>query len=208
MVEASAAELPNEQAAPASTGPAGAAVHAYDRVSLLFGSVTVAESGSAEPSLPAVFATRTSGGAFTSSVAVAVVWPPSSSVTVTTTFCVPAKSYVWLWSQPLVTMPSPHEIEQLWVSFEPASAIVVCADAEPCSGIIPGVTESVAVGSTLATVSVALATTSMLWLSLTVSSSVHIPLSLQVIVGASTLSSLNVQEAVELTPAPGVAVQW
>jgi hypothetical protein len=61
-------------------------------VSVLFGSVAVAESAIAEPSVPAAFATVTVGGVFTSTAAVAVVLPSSSSVTVTVTVFGPTAS--------------------------------------------------------------------------------------------------------------------
>jgi hypothetical protein len=85
-------------------------------------------------------------------------------------------------------VPSPQSIVQLWVSFDPTSATVVCAETDPWSGIAPGVTARVAVGATFDTVSVPLATTSMLTLSLTVSVAVHVPSSVHVMVVASAFA--------------------
>ena len=80
----SAAGLEIVQSAPGATPDSGVAVHVYWSGSFS-GSVAVAVSGIAEPSLPPVSPTWTSGGALTTIVLESVPVPPSLSVTVTAT---------------------------------------------------------------------------------------------------------------------------
>jgi hypothetical protein len=139
--------------APGPTPESGVAVHVYWSGSFS-GSVTVAKSGIAEPSLPPVSPTWTSGGALTTSVFESEPVPPSLSATVTVTVYVPAAAYVCgavhsrsVPTKSVSVAPSPQSIEHVSVSIVPGSTIETSAVTGEPSGYGPGGDRvSVAVG--------------------------------------------------------------